>query len=114
MHRFLPFAWFEGRCVLFEEAKVSVAARAPLQAGAFGGMRAIPDPNKPGSMLLFRAERHHARRLSQSAKLLLADLSEATVMDALTAMLKANQPKTRFSALCVHKRSWDRPTSAQH
>jgi len=94
MHQFLPFAWFEGRCVPFEEAKVSVATHAlHYGTGAFGGMRAIPDPSKPGGMLLFRAERH-ARRLSQSAKLLLADLSEATVMDALTAMLKANQPKT--------------------
>ena len=94
MHQFLPFAWFEGRCVPFEEAKVSVATHAlHYGTGAFGGMRAIPDPNKPGGMLLFRAERH-ARRLSQSAKLLLADLSEAAVMEALTAMLKANQPTT--------------------
>ena len=44
-------------------------------------------------MLLFRAERH-ARRLSQSARLLLAELSEATVMDALVTMLRANRPTT--------------------
>jgi len=94
MHQFLPYAWFQGRCVPFEEAKVSVATHAlHYGTGAFGGMRAIPDPSKPGGMLLFRAERH-ARRLSQSARLLLTDLSEDTVMNALVAMLKANRPST--------------------
>ena len=94
MHQFLPYAWFQGRCVPFEEAKVSVATHAlHYGTGAFGGMRAIPDPNKPGGMLLFRAERH-ARRLSQSAHLLMADLAEDTVMEALTAVLHANKPTT--------------------
>ena len=94
MHQFLPYAWFQGRCVPFEDAKVSVATHAlHYGTGAFGGMRAIPDPIKPGGMLLFRADRH-ARRLSQSAHLLMADLSEETVMEALTAMLHANQPTT--------------------
>ncbi|MBL6800385.1 MAG: branched-chain amino acid transaminase [Synechococcus sp. BS307-5m-G37] len=94
MHQFLPYAWFQGRCVPFEEAKVSVATHAlHYGTGAFGGMRAIPDPSKPGGMLLFRAERH-ARRLSQSARLLLSELSEATVMDALVTMLRANRPAT--------------------
>jgi len=92
MHQFLPYAWFQGRCVPFEDAKVSVATHAlHYGTGAFGGRRAIPDPSKPGGMLLFRAERH-ARRLSQSARLLLAELSEATVMDALVTMLRANRP----------------------
>ena len=94
MHQFLPYAWFQGRCVPFEEAKVSVATHAlHYGTGAFGGMRAIPDPNKPGGMLLFRAERH-ARRLSQSAHLLMAELGEDTVMEALTAVLHANKPTT--------------------
>ncbi len=94
MHQFLPYAWFQGRCVLFEEAKVSVATHAlHYGTGAFGGMRAIPDPTKPGGMLLFRADRH-ARRLSQSAHLLMAELSEETVMEALKAMLLANKPTT--------------------
>ena len=94
MHQFLPFAWFQGRCVPFEEAKVSVATHAlHYGTGAFGGMRAIPDPTKPGGMLLFRADRH-ARRLSQSAHLLMAELSEETVMEALKAMLLANKPTT--------------------
>ena len=94
MHQFLPYAWFQGRCVPFEDAKVSVATHAlHYGTGAFGGMRAIPDPRKPGGMLLFRAERH-ARRLSQSARLLLAELTEETVIEALTAMLRANKPTT--------------------
>ena len=94
MHQFLPYAWFQGRCVLFEEAKVSVATHAlHYGTGAFGGMRAIPDPTKPGGMLLFRADRH-ARRLSQSAHLLMAELSEETVMEALKAILLANKPTT--------------------
>ena len=94
MHQFLPYAWFQGRCVPFEEAKVSVATHAlHYGTGAVGGMRALPDPSQPGGMLLFRPERH-ARRLSQSARLLLADLSEATVMDALVTMLRANRPAT--------------------
>jgi len=94
MHQFLPYAWFQGRCVPFEEAKVSVATHAlHYGTGAFGGMRAIPDPSKPGGMLLFRADRH-ARRLSQSAHLLMAELGEDTVMEALTAMLHANKPTT--------------------
>ena len=94
MHQFLPYAWFQGRCIPFEEAKVSIATHAlHYGTGAFGGMRAIPDPANPNQVLLFRADRH-ARRLSQSARLLLADLSEETVMEALTAMLKANRPTT--------------------
>ena len=94
MHQFLPYAWFQGHCVPFEEAKVSVATHAlHYGTGAFGGMRAIPDPSKPGGMLLFRADRH-ARRLSQSAHLLMAELGEDTVMEALTAMLHANKPTT--------------------
>ena len=92
MHEFLPYAWFRGECVLFEEAKVSVATHA-LHYGtaAFGGMRAIPDPMDSSNVLLFRADRH-AKRLRQSAKLLLTDLDEDMIMDALTQMLKANKP----------------------
>ena len=73
MHQFLPYAWFRGECVPFEEAKVSIATHAlHYGTGAFGGMRAVPDPTDPNSILLFRVDRH-ANRLSQSAKLLLTD-----------------------------------------
>ena len=92
MHQFLPYAWFQNQCVPFEEARISIATHAlHYGTGAFGGMRAIPDPQQAGTMLLFRADRH-ARRLSQSARLLLTELSEETILSSLTAMLRANQP----------------------
>ncbi|MFN5193544.1 MAG: branched-chain amino acid transaminase [Cyanobacteriota bacterium] len=94
MHQFLPFAWFGGRCVRFEEATLSIATHAlHYGTGAFGGMRAIPNPQDPDEILLFRADRH-ARRLSQSARLLLTDLAEDTILAAITEMLKANRPAT--------------------
>jgi branched-chain amino acid aminotransferase len=96
MHQFLPYAWFGGQCVPFAEANLSVATHAlHYGTGAFGGMRGIPNPADPGEVLLFRADRH-ARRLSQSARLLLQELSEETIHTALTAFLKANRPRTPF------------------
>jgi branched-chain amino acid aminotransferase len=58
-------------------------------------MRGLPNPDDPAEVLLFRADRH-ARRLSQSAKLLLTELSEETVHGAIDAFLKANKPKKPF------------------
>jgi branched-chain amino acid aminotransferase len=92
MHQFLPYAWFGGKCVPFAEATLSVATHAlHYGTGAFGGMRALPNPADPSEILLFRADRH-ARRLSQSARLLMADLSEETIHTAIDAFLKANRP----------------------
>ena len=92
MHQFLPYAWFQGKCVKFEDASLSVATHA-LHYGtaAFGGMRAMPNPEGSGEILLFRADRH-ARRLCQSARLLLAELEESTVHQAIQEFLSANQP----------------------
>jgi branched-chain amino acid aminotransferase len=96
MHQFLPFAWFGGRCVPFAEATLSVATHAlHYGTGAFGGMRGLPNPEDPGEILLFRADRH-ARRLHQSARLLLCELSEETVQEAIEAFLQANKPATPF------------------
>ena len=54
MHDFLPYAWFKGRCVPFEEAKLSIATHAlHYGTGAFGGMRAIPDPEDNKKYLLY-------------------------------------------------------------
>jgi len=92
MHQFLPYAWFGGKCVPFAEATLSVATHAlHYGTGAFGGMRALPNPSDPAEILLFRADRH-ARRLSQSARLLLTELSEQTIHDAIAALLRANKP----------------------
>ena len=94
MHQFLPYAWFGGRCVPFAEATISVATHAlHYGTGAFGGMRALPNPSDPGEILLFRADRH-ARRLSQSARLLLTELAEETIMDGIVQILRANRPST--------------------
>ena len=93
MHKFLKYAWFKGKCVPFEEANVSIATHA-LHYGtaAFGGMRAIPDPNHKGRFLLFRVDRH-VQRLCQSAKLLLNELSEEYVLNALFDFLDFNKPE---------------------
>jgi branched-chain amino acid aminotransferase len=94
MHQFLPYAWFGGRCVPFAEATLSVATHAlHYGTGAFGGMRALPNPADATEILLFRADRH-ARRLSQSARLLLTELSETTILEAITAFLRANRPSS--------------------
>ena len=92
MHQFLPFAWFGGKCVPFAEATLSVATHAlHYGTGAFGGMRAIPNPADANEILLFRADRH-ARRLSKSARLLLTELSEDTIHSAIHQFLCANRP----------------------
>lgn len=92
MHQFLPYAWFGGKCVPFAEATLSVATHAlHYGTGAFGGMRALPNPADTNEILLFRADRH-ARRLSQSARLLLTELSEDTIHSAIHQFLQANKP----------------------
>jgi len=92
MHQFLPYAWFGGACVPFAEATLSVATHAlHYGTGAFGGMRALPNPSDPAEILLFRADRH-TRRLSQSARLLLTELAEETIHDAIVTFLRANKP----------------------
>jgi branched-chain amino acid aminotransferase len=92
MHQFLPYAWFGGTCVPFAEATLSVATHAlHYGTGAFGGMRGLPNPVDANEILLFWADRH-ARRLSQSARLLLTELDEATIHTAIQAFLKANRP----------------------
>ncbi|MBM5786098.1 MAG: branched-chain amino acid transaminase [Cyanobacteria bacterium K_DeepCast_35m_m1_288] len=92
MHQFLPYAWFGGKCVPFAEATLSVATHAlHYGTGAFGGMRAIPNPSDANEILLFRADRH-ARRLSQSARLLLTELSEDTIHSAIHQFLQVNKP----------------------
>ena len=94
MHNFLKFAWFKGECIPFDQANISIATHA-LHYGtaAFGGMRAIPDPENHNKILLFRVDKH-IRRISQSAKLLLTELDEEIVFNALKSMIIANKPST--------------------
>ena len=96
MHQFLPFAWFGGKCVPFADATLSVATHAlHYGTGAFGGMRGLPNPDDPKEILLFRADRH-ARRLSQSARLLQTTLGEETVMEVIRTFIQANRPRRPF------------------
>jgi len=82
--------------VPFADATLSVATHAlHYGTGAFGGMRGLPNPEDPKEILLFRADRH-ARRLSQSARLLLTTLKEDTVMEAIRAFIQANKPAKPF------------------
>ncbi len=92
MHQFLPYAWFNGECIPFAEAKISIATHA-LHYGtaAFGGMRAIPNPSDRGEFLLFRTDKH-IKRLTQSAKFLLTELKEDYVFSALEKIIKINKP----------------------
>ena len=92
MHQFLPYAWFNGECIPFAEAKISIATHA-LHYGtaAFGGMRAIPNPSDKNEFLLFRTDKH-IKRLTQSAKFLLTELKEDYVSNALEKIIKINKP----------------------
>ena len=92
MHQFLPYAWFNGECIPFAEAKISIATHA-LHYGtaAFGGMRAIPNPTDKNEFLLFRTDKH-IKRLTQSAKFLLTELKEDYVSNALEKIIKINKP----------------------
>ncbi len=92
MHKFLPYAWFNGQCIPFSEAKISIATHA-LHYGtaAFGGMRAIPCPSNKNQFLLFRTDKH-IRRLVQSAKFLLTEISEEYIYTALEKIIKINKP----------------------
>ena len=93
MHQFLPYAWFNGKCVPFNEAKISIATHA-LHYGtaAFGGMRAIPNPENCNEFLLFRTDKH-IKRLTQSAKLLLSEIKEDYIFRSLNQIIKINKPK---------------------
>ncbi len=92
MHEFLKYAWFDGKCIPFSEAKISIATHA-LHYGtaAFGGMRAIPNPSDNNEFLLFRTDKH-IKRLSQSARFLLSNIDENFIFDALKKIIKINKP----------------------
>jgi len=55
-------------------------------------MRAIPNPTNKEEFLLFRTDKH-IKRLSQSAKLLLTDISEEYIFKALEEVIKRNKPE---------------------
>lgn len=92
MHNFLPFAYFQNQFIPFNEAKISIATHAlHYGTGAFGGLRAIPDPQNPKQILLFRLDRH-CQRLSSSAKLLQYDLPADKIEKIIVEFVQKNQP----------------------
>ncbi|NEP56960.1 MAG: branched-chain amino acid transaminase [Symploca sp. SIO2G7] len=91
MHNFLPFAYFQNQFVPFNEAKISIATHAlHYGTGAFGGLRAIPDPQNSEQILLFRLDRH-CQRLSSSAKLLQYDLPADKIEKIIIEFVQKNQ-----------------------
>lgn len=93
---FLPVAYFQGKYVPFETANLSIATHAlHYGTGAFGGLRGLPDPADPNTILLFRLDRH-SQRLSQSAKFLHYDLSASQIQTAIEGFVRHNKPRAPF------------------
>jgi branched-chain amino acid aminotransferase len=62
--------------------------------GAFGGMRAIPDPEHPDMMLLFRLDQH-ARRLANSARFFgCTQFDEGFFIERMREFIQKNKPTT--------------------
>ena len=96
MDNFLPIAYFKNQFVPFESAKISIATHAlHYGTGAFGGLRGIPDPEKPEQILLFRLD-HHCQRLSNSARFLNYDLPADKIQQIIIDFVNKNQPSKSF------------------
>jgi len=94
MHKFLPTAYFQGQFIPFEAAKLSIATHAlHYGTGAFGGLRAFPDPQNPKEVLLFRLDRH-CQRLSESARFLHCHLPPDQIEKVIVEFIQKNQPTT--------------------
>lgn len=92
MPDFLPIAYFKDRFIPFSEANVSIATHGlHYGTGAFGGLRAIPNPQNPRQILTFRLDRH-SKRLSQSARFLHFDLPAAKIQQVLVDFVQKNAP----------------------
>jgi branched-chain amino acid aminotransferase len=87
---FLPNAYVKGQLKPFEEAQVSIATHA-LHYGtaAFAGLRVAPDNKLKGNVTLFRLEQH-AKRLSQSARLLGHSITPDDITKAIKKVIAAN------------------------
>lgn len=93
---FLPIAYYRRQFVPFEQANLSIATHAlHYGTGAFGGLRGIPDPANPNTILLFRLDRH-CQRLSQSARFLHFDLSADQILTTITEFVRQNRPSQSF------------------
>ncbi|MEB3295768.1 MAG: branched-chain amino acid transaminase [Synechococcales bacterium] len=96
MDNFLPIAYFQNQFQPFSDAKISIATHAlHYGTGAFGGLRGIPDPNRPGHILLFRLDRH-CQRLSNSARFMHFDLPADKIQAVITEFVQQNKPTQSF------------------
>lgn len=92
MQDFLPIAYFKDRFIPFSDANVSIATHGlHYGTGAFGGLRAIPNPQNPRQILTFRLDRH-CKRLSQSARFLHFDLPAEKIQEVLVEFIQKNAP----------------------
>lgn len=102
---FLPYAYFEGDFVPFEDAKISIATHAvQYGTGAFGGIRGYLDESGE-SINIFRLL-DHTKRLMDSARLLRAELnvdreSLARIIEDLT--LKNNPQSDIYTRPFIYK-----------
>lgn len=87
---FLPKAFHRGKFVPFSDANVSIATHSLHYATSlFGGLRTIEDPQKPGTVLLYRIDRH-AKRLSDGAKYLKYEISPEYIAEKIIELIKIN------------------------
>lgn len=92
--KFLPIAYHQWKWKKFKKANISIATHAlHYWVGAYGGMRAIPDPSNPKKFLLFRLT-DHASRLAMSAKFLWYDLTAKKIAKTITKFIERNAPKS--------------------
>jgi branched-chain amino acid aminotransferase len=86
---FLPYAWFEGKLVPLDEARVPLSTHG-LQYGtaAFSGMRTLTEG---GDVLVFRLD-EHAKRLSRGAMLLHGSLAAGEIERAILEFVAKNRP----------------------
>lgn len=92
MKTFLPIAFHQNEWKSFSNANVSIATHSlHYGIGAFGGLRAIPNPKNPNEILLFRLQ-DHAKRLENSAKFLGYDLKAEFIADKIKEFVAKNKP----------------------
>lgn len=89
---FLPISFHKNEWKNFSDANISIATHSlHYGIGAFGGMRAIPNPANPNEIILFRLA-DHAKRLSQSAKFLGYNLEANYIADKIIEFVAKNKP----------------------
>ncbi|MBF2003234.1 MAG: branched-chain amino acid transaminase [Synechococcales cyanobacterium M58_A2018_015] len=93
---FLPYAYLQGQFLPFQQAQISIATHALHYGTAvFGGIRGLPSPADPQTLLLFRLAAH-CRRLSQSAHYLGYAVAPEELQSRLLEFVRLNRPRVPF------------------